>query len=710
MTRLGGMKGRLRRAMGRGLEITGGGAVAAALLALSATIALALPAVAVLSELPSGAGVAYGSGSGQRFAPLSNRFLRDILGLGAVPQGPDGGAGLNSRGRDSGSGSTTQQAGITATVVDHPFTNDNFASAYTITTVPFIAHTNMAGATREPGEPGYCAAAGGTAWYRFMPPSSRVVNISVLTTFPTALDVFRAPVRATDQGHCVRGDQRNAAITILPTPGAVYYIQVTALTVGGPLTLKLAYPGPNELESLNASGAPGDADSGGVSTQGVALSRDGGVVAFESTATNLDPAHPLGPCNPFADPATLQTTSCTQVYVRDRSRHTTELISHSASGSSGDASALQPSISADGRYVAFSSAATNLVPGDTNGVSDVFVYDRTAHRLTRETVTAGGGQLTSVPGNAGSFIGRLSPDGRFLAFTSDAINLPGNDACNPATQNCLSVFLRDRLTGATTEVNVDPAGKPVTDDQPFPSAVSSGGRYVLFQSASAQVLPGSEATCKVQSNPGGSGVQGGNCLQVYRRDMFQRRTILGTASSKGIPGNNSTSLHSVSMTSDGRFMAFASLADNLIDGDTNKAIDSFRHDFDTGQTLRVSVDSGGGQVNDTNANGALGNANSAGGGSAPRFTSIADGGDVVTFDSAAPELNRLDTVNLPLAYVHVVSSGLTNLLGIGPQGVVSGGEPVTSADGAYTALGASNLNDQSTSSIQVFLHLMTEVQ
>lgn len=685
-----------------------GGAGISGVLVLTATLALTLPAIG-LDPLPESAGVAYGSAPGIRLAPLSSGFIHSILGVlipGAVSVAPGSvtATAASPKGRVPG-------AGGGATVVNHPFTNDSIANAYPITTVPFTAHTDMAGATRESNDPTTCSPVGGTAWYRFTPPpSTRVVSVTVLTPFPVALAAFTPPVGSDSQPvpsglnlpACSR-NQRNAAIKLPVSKGQVYYIQVTAISDPGALALIVRGPGSNELVSQSA-GKPGNDQSGLGATAGTAISSDGNVVAFQSDASNLDPAHPLGPCNAMADPSLAENaTTCSQVYVRDRVRHTTQLISRSAAGASGDGPAFEPSISGDGRYVAFASSASNLVAGDTNATADVFVYDRASGTLTRESVTSSGAQLTDIPGNAGSFMPKLSADGRYLAFTSDALNLPGNDSCNVVTGGCVSVYLRDRLTGAITEVSVDPNGGQVTNDQPYPVAVSRGGRYVAFESSSAEVLPGAQDKCLAQTNPGGSGVQGGNCVEVYRRDMVLGKTILGTRSSSGVPADQSESAHSAAMTSDGRYISFESFADNLVDGDTNNSIDTFRHDFVTGQTMRVSVDSGGNQVTDSNSNGALAGAQS-------QFSSIADGGDLVVFDSGAAALDFQATPGGTWAYVHVVSTGLTTLLGVTLAGGPSGAAPVISSDGDYTVLMGDGLDRPGTGVNQVYVHRMSEVE
>ena len=155
-----------------------------------------------------------------------------------------------------------------------------------------------------------------------------------------------------------------------------------------------------------------------------AISGDGHVVAFVSAATNLVP----GDTNGQAD-----------VFVHDRPSGTTERVSVNSDGAEGDGSSERPTLSADGRYVAFSSSATNLVPGDTNGQSDVFVHDRQTRLTERVSVDSAG-----TEGNGDSRGASLSADGRFVAFASDANNLVPWD-----TNSVTDVFVRDRNSASS---------------------------------------------------------------------------------------------------------------------------------------------------------------------------------------------------------------------------------------------------------------------
>src|SRR5438132_6140403 len=146
---------------------------------------------------------------------------------------------------------------------------------------------------------------------------------------------------------------------------------------------------------------------------GSALSADGRFVAFDSAATDLV----AGDTNLVSD-----------VFVHDRQTGTTERVSVASDGAQGNGSsgllsfAFSPALSADGRFVAFVSFATNLVAGDTNGATDVFVHDRQTGTTERVSVASDGTQ-----GNAASTGAALSADGRFVAFHSTATNLVADD-------------------------------------------------------------------------------------------------------------------------------------------------------------------------------------------------------------------------------------------------------------------------------------------
>ena len=167
------------------------------------------------------------------------------------------------------------------------------------------------------------------------------------------------------------------------------------------------------------------------------------------------------------------------VFVRDRQSATTERVSVGNGDAQGNSGSVFPSISADARYVAFQSIASNLVSTDTNIWQDVFVRDRTA-RTTELVSLAGNGAV----GDDSSFTPSMTPDGRYVVFTSSATNLVPGD-----TNAVDDVFVRDRLAGTTERVSVGTGGSEGNGASGQPS-VSADGRFVAFRSEATNLVPG----------------------------------------------------------------------------------------------------------------------------------------------------------------------------------------------------------------------------
>jgi WD40-like Beta Propeller Repeat len=221
--------------------------------------------------------------------------------------------------------------------------------------------------------------------------------------------------------------------------------------------------------------------------------------------------------------------------------------------------------SRDGRYVAFGSDASNLVSGDTNGFGDVFVRDRRKHTTTRVSVDSAGGQA-----NNASLLPAISADGRYVAFASGASNLDPRDG-----DFDLDVFVRDRLRGTTELVSVNGAGQAL-DGESSGFDMSADGRYVAFASAAANVVPGD-----TNDQP-----------DVFVRDLRRsttERVSLGTAGAQG-DGPAGQGPKAVAIDASGRFVAFDSYATNLVPGDTNDSGDVFVRDRARGTTERVDTE------------------------------------------------------------------------------------------------------------------------
>jgi hypothetical protein len=278
-------------------------------------------------------------------------------------------------------------------------------------------------------------------------------------------------------------------------------------------------------------------DSGGAQGNGASsdfiyppsISDDGRYVAFDSHATNLVP----GDTNGFAD-----------VFVRDRSSGTIELVSVDSGGTQGSGLSFAPSMSPDGRYVAFLSYAPNLVPGDMNAVPDVFVRDRSSGTIERVSVGLSGqsGWETSF------YTPSISADGRYVAF-----DWSWCDACRR------DIYVRDRQTGTSELASVASNGVP-SWGRCGGASISADGRYVAFWSDSNDLVPGDT----------------NGAADIFVRDRQSGTTERVSLASGGTQGNGQSAFPSVS--ADGRYVAFWSDATNFVPGDTNIARDVFVRD------------------------------------------------------------------------------------------------------------------------------------
>ncbi len=320
----------------------------------------------------------------------------------------------------------------------------------------------------------------------------------------------------------------------------------------------------------------------------------------------------------------------------------TERVSVSTAGAQGNGwSSYVTPISADGRLVAFGSQASNLVAGDTNGGEDVFVRDRQTGTTSRVSVDTAGSQA-----NGSSFYPAMTPDGRYVAFDSLASNLVSGD-----TNNQRDVFLRDQQSGTTIRVSVATGGSQAKSAASNEAAINATGRYVAFASAAKNLVSGDT----------------NNKTDIFVRDTQTGTTVRASVTTGGAQANGSSSRASVS--ADGRFVAFASDATNLVTGDTNGTADIFVRDLQTGTTSRVSVATGGAQGN-----------------GACYFLAISGDGRYVAFDSEAPNLVSGDTNGTRDVFVRDVQAGTTIRVSIGPdgaQGNSSSQAPAISADGRY---------------------------
>ncbi|MDR3572421.1 MAG: hypothetical protein P4L50_01045 [Anaerolineaceae bacterium] len=280
------------------------------------------------------------------------------------------------------------------------------------------------------------------------------------------------------------------------------------------------------------------------------ISASGRYVAFESFSANL--------VNEDAD-------DDPDIYVRDMGKNKLYLVSVSSKGVKGNLDSFEPSISADGRTVAFGSDATNLVAQDTNNGSDVFVHDLKTGKTERVSVSSNGKQ-----GNDRSEQPVMSGNGRYVAFISWASNLVPGD-----TNGVPDVFVHDLTTSRTERVSVSSSGNQQTvgslyDEGYSGLSLSFDGRFVTFVSQATNFAKGIRINfCQYRI---GLGINE-PCPNVYLRDRQTERTSIVSISSTNKSGNAAS--YSPNISQDGQWIAFSSDASNLAPGDSNGQSDIF---------------------------------------------------------------------------------------------------------------------------------------
>lgn len=399
--------------------------------------------------------------------------------------------------------------------------------------------------------------------------ATSAVLAPLLATPASAYSTYQTTIvtRATDAA----GGQYAGGTTAARVSGDGNWLAFSRLTAKGSYVKSLV-SGDTTLVSLNNDDQPANAPS---TVEGI--SADGDKVLFSTAATNMGAGAPTardlyvrwiqtgetvranltaGNGSQVAAKAgesalsddgwsVVFASTTNHVYLRGWSASFTEQIDVLGGGQVPNSGSGQPAISADSRYVTFTSSASNLVANDSNFVPDVFRRDREAGTLTRVSISD-----TEVAPNSGSTESSVSSDGRYVAFTSDATNLVTGD-----TNSSKDVFLRDLTAGSTQRISVKTGGGQATGDSSHPD-ISAAGSYVAFESTA------DDLDLNVSKN---------SKTDVFRRDISGNLTVqIGNDGS----ANTNQGATGASLASTGT-IGFTSASTNLLAGDTNGAPDAF---------------------------------------------------------------------------------------------------------------------------------------
>ncbi|MEW5986283.1 MAG: hypothetical protein AB1791_06585 [Chloroflexota bacterium] len=404
---------------------------------------------------------------------------------------------------------------------------------------------------------------------------------------------------------------------------SIALLALVLLTVS--LNLALAgssrLPGSTERVSISSVGLEGDGESNDPS-----VSEDGRYVVFDSEASNLT----LDDYNGVGD-----------VFLRDRQLGTTIKITGWGGGGGG-------MISGNSCCIVFNSSDSNLVPGDTNGTIDVFVYTIQTGEMERVSVSSSGEQ-----GDGHSHFSSISASGRYVVFLSASSNF-----ASLAFNGWSQLFVHDRETGFTELITVNVNGEMSQGFHSYPT-VSSDGRYVAFSTLASDL---------VANDTNGES-------DVFVRDREAGLMMRVSVSSSGEEGNDSSTIPAIS--ADGRYVVFVSSADNLVEGDINDSSDTFVYDLWAGEIDLVSLSTEEEQA-ETSSSGTL-----------------SEDGHYVVFNSRAANLVAGDTNGRTDVFRRDRLLGITERLSVdsvGQEGNDSSSHGYVSADGRYVVFDSFSTN------------------
>ncbi len=301
----------------------------------------------------------------------------------------------------------------------------------------------------------------------------------------------------------------------------------------------------------------------------------------------------------------------------------TEVASRPAVGAIANAGSAQPRITSDGRFVAFSSSASNLVSNDTNGVNDIFVLDRSSGLVTLETRRSNGSQTL---GNGNEC--ELSSDGRYVALSSaDSFGFP------EAVPNLVDVFRRDRITGTVLRVSNTPAGT-TPNQASYLIHMSGDGQRVTYTSWATDIVPNDPP----------------QTTDVFLADLAAGTT---TCLSLGL-GGTPVGVGTASISDDGRWLAVTTSSSAFHPDDTNSIVDTFLLDRQTGERRWLSRAPSGQGANANSSN-----------------ATISANGSMALFTSTASNLVAGDTQGTNDVFLYDVAAGTLRRLRVGPNASVA---------------------------------------
>ncbi|MFL5130485.1 MAG: hypothetical protein ACJ8DD_10105 [Microvirga sp.] len=314
--------------------------------------------------------------------------------------------------------------------------------------------------------------------------------------------------------------------------------------------LSVSRPTSDDIQTRISTAADGTEGLG--DSNEAQFSPDGRFVVFESDANNL---------------VAGDTNNATDVFLKDLSTGAIIRLSTTAGGAQANGGNSTAHFSSDGRFVVFTSAATNLVAGDTNNFDDIFLKDLTTGAVTLLSTTANGTQTNGNSSNA-----QLSQDGHLMVFSSVATNLGSSSILFS------DIFLKDLITGAVTVVT-NAADGTRANGLSSHARFSPDGHSVVFESSANNLVTG----------------DANNQIDIFLKDLDTGAVTLVTNTADGTQGNGRSS--DARLSADGHFVTFTSVATNLVAGDTNDASDIFLKDLNTGSVTRLSTAADGTQAN-----------------------------------------------------------------------------------------------------------------